>query len=317
LLLRTGGAGAYLDGVLQRSFVDVYAAGCTGGACAPTASLALPYAPGTFTNATALDQPVARDAGATGHARLSNLGDGSRRVAVLGFAPLASGGGRRLGEVDLPGVGAALAAAGSRLLSAVAGGGGRALQACTPTAAGLYCPSGTTSTTGVPCGAGLYCPGAASPAGVQCPVGTYSPGGATFQAAGDCLACTTAGNYCPAGSASDTTLCAAGSVCATPASQTACAVGTYAYAGATSCTPCGAGFCLAAGSATPASNPCAAGYICTSFSGGAQQAACPAGQFCPAGTGDTTTYACPAGRFSAGGTGATTFAACTACSPGS
>jgi len=316
VLLRTGGAGAYLDGYLQRAFVDIYTAGCTGGACAPTSTLTLPSAPGTFANATALDQPVARAPGAVGHPRLSNLGDGSRRVAVLGFAPLAAGGGRRLGEQALPGVGEALAEAGSRLLSAV-GGGGRLLQSCTPTAPGLYCPSGTTSTTGVPCGAGLYCPGSGAPAGVQCPLGTYSPGGATFQASSDCLACTTAGNYCPVGSASDTTLCAAGSACATPALQTACAVGTYAYAGATACTACAAGYCLATGSATPASNPCAAGYICTSFSGGTQQAACPAGQFCPAGTGDATTFACPAGKFSTGGTGATTFAACTAgCSAG-
>jgi len=53
--------------------------------------MALPYAPGTVTNASSFNQPVAawRIGAVTGHPRLSNLQDGTLRLALLGYSQLA------------------------------------------------------------------------------------------------------------------------------------------------------------------------------------------------------------------------------------
>jgi hypothetical protein len=67
------------------------------------------------------------------------------------------------------------------------------------------------------------------------------------------VACTS-GNFCPSGSTSGNTACAAGSYCATPATQVACAAGSYSQAGALACTAC-AGNTFAAGGAV-ACTPC-------------------------------------------------------------
>lgn len=55
--------------------------------------------------------------------------------------------------------------------------------------------------------------------------GDYEIAACTGVADTVCEACTTEGNYCPAGSTSDTTECAAGSFCVTPATQVACPPG--------------------------------------------------------------------------------------------
>jgi hypothetical protein len=65
-----------------------------------------------------------------------------------------------------------------------------------------------------------------------CAAGTYSPGGFTT-----CQPCTS-GNYCPHGANNNTTKCAAGYYCSTPASQIQCPAGSFCPEGSTTTTSC-------------------------------------------------------------------------------
>jgi len=86
-VLRSGGEVSYLDGFLQRAWIDVYSAECTNGSCVPRYTFDLPYSPGTYANASSLNIPAfsVRDPTEIGHASISNLGDGSLRISMLGY----------------------------------------------------------------------------------------------------------------------------------------------------------------------------------------------------------------------------------------
>ena len=98
-----------------------------------------------------------------------------------------------------------------------------------------------------PCAAGTYCPGGGSPP-VPCPAGTASQStGAAAQTSAVCIGCA-AGMACPAGSVFGTTPCPAGWYCAANSAPAQCPPGTYMSGygpGATSlaqaCTVCPAG----------------------------------------------------------------------------
>jgi len=88
VVLRTGGLTSYLDGYLQRVWLDVFSAECVS--CQPAYTYALPYLPGRVGNATSFNQPVSllRGGETVGHARITNLGDGTRRIALLGYTAI-------------------------------------------------------------------------------------------------------------------------------------------------------------------------------------------------------------------------------------
>jgi hypothetical protein len=73
-------------------------------------------------------------------------------------------------------------------------------------------------------------------------------------------------------------------------------LGYYCGAGATTETPCNAGFyCGSAAFSAPSTLACTAGYYCPSASSSATQTACPLGGYCPAQA--TGPVPCTAGRF--------------------
>jgi hypothetical protein len=82
-----------------------------------------------------------------------------------------------------------------------------------------------------------------------------------------------------------------------PSRALACSsLGYYCGAGATTETPCNAGFyCGAAAFSAPSTLPCTAGYYCPAASSSATQTACPLGGYCLAQA--TGPVPCTAGRF--------------------
>ena len=124
--------------------------------------------------------------------------------------------------------------------------------------------------------------------------------------------------YCPAGSPTTTTLCSAGSYCTSISSQTACSIGTYSAAGASSCLLCSAGT-YASASGLPVCAACAAGtyQTGTGFTLASDCSACGAGKY-GTGTGFTgsaSCLACGVGTYQAV-TGVSSVAGCSACSAG-
>lgn len=253
----------------------------------------------------------------------------------------------------------------------------------TPCAPGTYSPAGATTCSNCPAGSYSNTPAATSSSTCQpCGPGTYSSGGST-----KCIACP-AGSYtynvssstsclssCPAGyscSGAIATACApgtysaigagtcsstcpAGYSCSTTGAATICPAGTFALAGAMTCSPCATGQYSMPGSSACATI-CPAGYICSgntmtmcpagtyslagatsctpnpvrsySGSGAGTYTQCPAGygcdntgkvEICPAGTYSPTNQnacsQCPAGTYY-GGTGGTSISACRQCTAG-
>ena len=201
-----------------------------------------------------------------------------------------------------------------------AGGGAAESGEC---AAGHYCPLGTNSSTRFPCPAGRYSHltnNTVDTDCTECPVGHYCPEGSTSVVA------------CPAGTYTNTLLtesagigsesatelasgtassvfpacqtCPAGSECAAGTSVVSgCLAGFYSPRGATTCTPCRAGFTCPTGSLSEddmeASYGCPAGAWCPEGTDDAAPTSishpCPDGQYCEAET--SLPVNCPAGTY--------------------
>ncbi|XP_050179054.1 multiple epidermal growth factor-like domains protein 6 isoform X3 [Myiozetetes cayanensis] len=196
--------------------------------------------------------------------------------------------------------------------------------ACSPCAAGYYCPENTTSYSTNPCPAGFYCPkGTRFATEFPCPRGYYNPDPMT-QSLDSCLPCppghfcgkeglTAASGQCDAGwfciSAAWTSqpfdldnYTNANCLCPATATGGKCSAGFYCPTGSPEPLPCPPGFyCNASGLSVP-SGECAAGFYCEGEAAlpkptdGVTGNVCPVGTFCTAAS--AVPQLCPAGTFS-------------------
>ena len=171
---------------------------------------------------------------------------------------------------------------------------------------GFFCASGSVSPqqyTSTTCPLGYYCaPGTRVP--MPCQPGYWASSGG--QTAPTCSGPCHSGNFCAAGSLSQTQYTAG-----------TCPAGMYCFGGTVAATPCPPGYY---GATTGLSSPtctgkCSAGSWCTSGSTSATQysssSTCPMGYFCATGT--TAATPCPAGFYGAltGLTSSSCSGACT------
>jgi hypothetical protein len=188
--------------------------------------------------------------------------------------------------------------------------GVRVLQASAPCAAGMWCPSGsTTINQGGVCPAGYYC--AAGADRVACPAGKYCPAG--LGAVAQAIPCS-AGKYCPAGSSTldQGGACPAGFFCAAGSDRVACTAGMYCPVGSISLDQggvCAGGYYCLSGQervacvgfycepneATANRVPCTQGYACPG--GGVVRTQCTPGSYADAGASQCTQ--CPRGLVAA------------------
>jgi sugar lactone lactonase YvrE len=168
--------------------------------------------------------------------------------------------------------------------------------------AGLWCGAQTSSASGSGlCQTGYFCPaGSPNSTMFRCPLGTFCPPGSSaafpcaagsFCASSASQVACTAGSYCPA-SSTIMDACTPGSMCPTPTVQTVCAAGTYCPARSTSALPCPAGAYCPAGTSSANANICPFGTFCAP--GSTAPSFCPIGSYC---LNTTTQLICASGSF--------------------